>query len=438
MFLERTSRKPNRNACLSILASLGVSALVGCHVKHGNTTTASAGSPDAALGSFLQGPLPGSRGGPTVKGIWLAEDVRGHLAHEVVEKALQHGFNTLLPNIRYTSADSITHLARVAAEKGLDVQLWLEEGIKFVGGDGANQDLFMPCNDGGAEHGVVKEYLDLRKPEARRFFVEKAVEFASIPGVSALQYDDHVGYFLSKLPCSRGIEGTLKNSLNLLMQETARAVRQKNPNLRLEFSHHNADWAQSNFAVDWRNWLRSGHIDGMFTQAYVSGSVGTEIQKAKATGVKGLGLQNILGSDQSGATLLRNTQATIQAGLGVIYFKWPKLNETERTRLRQLLGGPSAPPVSSTAILSQAIAEPTEAEANINPNMCLASDVSARRTRYARYCTTPERDLEASFDACERTTCREVGGGMACTERSTWNRRFFCDTVAPKILSQKP
>jgi hypothetical protein len=47
----------------------------------------------------------------------------------VVERALQHGFNTLLPNIRYTPEQSVTHLARVAAEKGIDVQLWLEEGI---------------------------------------------------------------------------------------------------------------------------------------------------------------------------------------------------------------------------------------------------------------------------------------------------------------------
>jgi hypothetical protein len=293
----------------------------------------------------------------------------------------------------------------------------------------------MPCSDGGKEHGVEKQYLDVRKPEARRFFVQKAVEWARIPGISAMQYDDHVGYFLAKLPCSQGAASALSNGLDLLVKETHAAVKQANPRIRFEFSHHNAHWARSNFAVNWPNWMQTKTIDGMYTQAYTAANVGVEIEKAKASGVKGLGLQNILGNDQSGATLLKNTQSTLQAGLGVIFFKWPNLNTTERARLRQLLGGLSYAPRST-----EASSRPTGEEAvyetqnGLEPNVCLPSDTQERRIRYAGYCTSNEGELEANFDGCERSTCAASGGGMACTEKSKWSRSFFCRVLVPKIV----
>lgn len=101
------------------------------------------------------------------------------------------------------------------------------------------------------------------------------------PPIDAVQWDDYLGYH-AELPGKE--DRTAK--LTTFVQEMVSAIKQANPNVSFDISHHNPYWAKRYFAADWPNW----NADRVFIQVYNDANFNEELKYVRE--VDGIGISD--------------------------------------------------------------------------------------------------------------------------------------------------
>lgn len=151
-----------------------------------------------------------------------------------------------------------------AHKQDMQVHAYFERGIKLdkdspIYENAVAKGWFVPGVD--KTYGGLDQYiLDVNNPEISDFFDEISAEFVQrYPKIDAVQWDDYLGYH-SELP--GGVNRTA--SLTRFVQQMRTSVKQANPDVSFDVSHHNPYWSGRYFNADWRNW----HTDRAFIQVY--------------------------------------------------------------------------------------------------------------------------------------------------------------------------
>ncbi len=200
---------------------------------------------------------------------------------DVMQKKL--GFNSC-PN--KFQAQWLDWLIDEAHQQGMEVHAYFEKGIKID----KNSPIFdlaiarrwvVPGID--RTYANIEHYvLDVEIPEVANFFKNISVEFVTkYPQIDAVQWDDYLGYH-AELP------GQVDRTANLtkFVQEMVSAIKQANPNVSFDISHHNPYWAKRYFAADWPNW----NADRVFIQVYNDDNFQAELKYVRQ--VDGIGISD--------------------------------------------------------------------------------------------------------------------------------------------------
>jgi hypothetical protein len=232
----------------------------------------------------------------------------------VIDEMVSMGLNTIFPESSRRQ-DLLAYIVDRASGRGIRVVAWDQDGIKRLKTPTpAEANLFLPCREMKKDGTDIKFVYDVRLPAARAAVVQRVMQVFEVPGVSGIQFDDHLGYHLEHLSCvKQADQAELSKGLRKLVSEIYSAVKQINPNLSVEIGHHPLGWARRKFLSDWSQWT----LDFRTIQAYVSTSVATELKAAASTGVQAIGLID------SDPRIVDNTRAVLDKGFGVVYFNLP-------------------------------------------------------------------------------------------------------------------
>ncbi|MGB3298102.1 MAG: family 10 glycosylhydrolase [Phormidesmis sp.] len=165
-----------------------------------------------------------------------------------------------------------------AHKQDMQVHAYFERGIKLdkespIYKNAVDNGWFVPGVD-KTYSGLDQYILDVNNPEVSDFFDEISAEFVQrYPKIDAVQWDDYLGYS-SELP--GGVNRTA--SLTRFVQQMRTSVKQANPNVSFDVSHHNPYWSGRYFNADWRNW----QTDRAFIQVYNDKNFPDEIAIAEA------------------------------------------------------------------------------------------------------------------------------------------------------------
>jgi uncharacterized lipoprotein YddW (UPF0748 family) len=173
-----------------------------------------------------------------------------------------------------------------AHKQGMEVHAYFEKGIKID----KNSPIFdLAISRRWVVPGIDRTYaniehyvLDVEIPEVANFFKNISVEFVQkYPQIDAVQWDDYLGYH-AELPGKE--DRTAK--LTTFVQEMVSAIKQANPNVSFDISHHNPYWAKRYFAADWPNW----NADRVFIQVYNDANFNAELKYVRE--VDGIGISD--------------------------------------------------------------------------------------------------------------------------------------------------
>jgi uncharacterized lipoprotein YddW (UPF0748 family) len=173
-----------------------------------------------------------------------------------------------------------------AHKQGMEVHAYFEKGIKID----KNSPIFdLAIARRWVVPGVDRTYsniehyvLDVEIPEVANFFKDISVEFVTkYPQIDAVQWDDYLGYH-AELP------GQVDRTANLtkFVQQMVSGIKQANPNVSFDISHHNPYWAKRYFAADWPNW----NVDRVFIQVYNDDNYQEELKYVR--NVDGIGISD--------------------------------------------------------------------------------------------------------------------------------------------------
>ncbi|MDB9371811.1 family 10 glycosylhydrolase [Nodularia sphaerocarpa] len=173
-----------------------------------------------------------------------------------------------------------------ANKQGMEVHAYFEKGIKID----KNSPIFdLAIARRWVVPGVDRTYsniehyvLDVEIPEVANFFKDISVEFVTrYPQIDAVQWDDYLGYH-AELP------GQVDRTANLtkFVQQMVSAIKQANPKVSFDISHHNPYWAKRYFAADWPNW----NVDRVFIQVYNDDNYQEELKYVRD--VDGIGISD--------------------------------------------------------------------------------------------------------------------------------------------------
>ncbi|MBE9197926.1 MULTISPECIES: family 10 glycosylhydrolase [unclassified Nodularia (in: cyanobacteria)] len=173
-----------------------------------------------------------------------------------------------------------------AHKQDMEVHAYFEKGIKID----KNSPIFdLAIARRWVVPGVDRTYsniehyvLDVEIPEVANFFKNISVEFVTkYPQIDAVQWDDYLGYH-AELP------GQVDRTANLtkFVQEMVSGIKQANPKVSFDISHHNPYWAKRYFAADWLNW----NIDRVFIQVYNDDNFQEELKYVRS--VDGIGISD--------------------------------------------------------------------------------------------------------------------------------------------------
>jgi uncharacterized lipoprotein YddW (UPF0748 family) len=173
-----------------------------------------------------------------------------------------------------------------AHKQGMEVHAYFEKGIKID----KNSPIFdLAISRRWVVPGIDRTYaniehyvLDVEIPEVANFFKNISVEFVQkYPQIDAVQWDDYLGYH-AELPGKE--DRTAK--LTTFVREMVSAIKQANPNVSFDISHHNPYWAKRYFAADWPNW----NADRVFIQVYNDANFNAELKYVRE--VDGIGISD--------------------------------------------------------------------------------------------------------------------------------------------------
>ncbi len=227
-----------------------------------------------------------------IRGIYLSRyKVTGKADEETIRRRVRHykeqGINTIIhgvwgngctmyesevmsENLGYNSCPNkfndrwLDWLVDEAQKQNMEVYAYFEKGIKIDKNSpifdlAVEKNWLVPGIDRTYE-GVEHYVLDVENPEVANFFTEILVEFVQkYPNVDAVLWDDYLGYH-AELP------GKVDRTANLtnFVQSAIAAMKEVNPEVNFNLSHHNPYWAEKYFAANWEEW----NIDRAFIQAY--------------------------------------------------------------------------------------------------------------------------------------------------------------------------
>jgi|GEM_PF-3969393 len=445
-FLSR-SKSVNSSLKAGLGAAAGALALLACLASTGCAKTEVAGAQHNSGG-----------GKDTMKGIWLASVLDERVMTDFIERSQALGLNTVALHVGYAQIEDINAFAKRAKTHGISTHAWVESGIKAIEReDNGGAGLYLPCSDGGADMGVHKYYLDLTQQKARLYFLEKSMALVNKlgPDIDAIQWDDHLGYYTSRMSCINGSNrSALQENLSSTVNTLIKRIRQAKPNMKIVFSHNNEGWARDKYLADWRKW----NVDSMIIQAYVSNSFSTEAARAPSS-VHAMGIN---GTDPN---IVRNTSAAFANGLGVIYFKFPPASATaglaavlkaRGSSAHAPSGRPTDDPVAQDPVAQKPVPQNPGAQDPVGPDSgeqdaapvvngpapAAANDGSCAvasaelKAKWAGYCTASNAVDGApnGKTACEINACKQKGGGYSCATVPYFQKNFFCNSMLPVMV----
>jgi uncharacterized lipoprotein YddW (UPF0748 family) len=216
----------------------------------------------------------------------------------------------------FAERDMLAELVEVADHLNLRLIPWFEYGLATLPGSvlatkhpqclTTNQDgnpVRTKRTDGKRDFFV---WLNPCHPEVKQFFVDLVTDVVDRYEVDGIQLDDHFGFPVelghdvvtrqrfkteNRLNWLTQLLGTVDRSawmtqkMTELLQEIVQTVKANHPDCLISISPNPLAFSQTNYSVDWQQWIQQGLVDELVLQVYRDSlsSFTNEIDKSEIT-----------------------------------------------------------------------------------------------------------------------------------------------------------